>query len=288
MELIVGKLAGFCAGVKNAVDKTEKELESSNEIFCLGELTHNSVVMNKLISNGLRVIDKIEDGSKTVIIRAHGVKKEIYEKAKSLEIELIDLTCPKVLKIHEKAEKYSLDGYYIFLIAESTHPETIGTYSFCGEKKFIIEKVEDVGDAIKNFEESNLKDILVISQTTFSVEKFKNIVEKILENIDIEKINIVIDKTICDATRLRQEEAEKISKQVDLMVVIGGKNSSNTKKLFEIANKNCNKAILIESKDELLDENFEGYEKIGVTAGASTPKESIEEVIDFIKCIANV
>jgi len=286
MELIVGKMAGFCAGVKNAVDKTEKELEASKNIFCLGELTHNSVVMNKLISNGLKIIDNIEEAEEKVIIRAHGVKKEIYEKAEKMGIKLIDLTCPKVLKIHKEAEKYSLNNYYIFLIAESTHPETIGTYSFCGKNSFIIEKEDDVERAVHSFKKSNLKDILVISQTTFSVEKFNNIVAKLEEAIDKDKINLVINKTICDATRLRQEEAEKISKQVDLMIVIGGKNSSNTKKLYGIASKNSKKAILIESKDELLEENFKQYEKIGVTAGASTPKESIEEVIDFVKFTA--
>jgi len=285
MELIVGKLAGFCAGVKNAVDKTEKELENSKKIFCLGELTHNSVVMNKLISNGLKVIDEIEDGKDKVIIRAHGVKKEIYEKAKKLGIKLIDLTCPKVLKIHEEAEKYSLNNYYIFLIAEAIHPETIGTYSFCGENKFIIEKEDDVENAIKSFESSNLKDVLVISQTTFSMQKFENIVKKLEEKIDKEKVNLVINKTICNATSLRQKEAIELSKKVDLMIVIGGKNSSNTKKLFEIASNNSKKAILIESKEELLGEDFRGVEKIGVTAGASTPKESIEEVINLLQTL---
>lgn len=283
MELIVGKLAGFCAGVKNAVDKTEKELESSKNIFCLGELTHNSVVMSKLISNGLKIIDKIEDGKDKVIIRAHGVKKEIYTKAKQMGIELIDLTCPKVLKIHEEAGKYANNNYFIFLIAESIHPETIGTYSFCGENSFIIENENDVTSAIHSFENSNLKDILVISQTTFGVEKFNNIVDKLEKSIDKNKINLVINKTICNATSLRQEEAEKISKQVDLMIVIGGKNSSNTKKLFEIANKNATKAILVESKDELINEDFTKYEKIGITAGASAPKESIEEVINLLQ-----
>ena len=285
MELIVGKLAGFCAGVKNAVDKTEKELEISKNIFCLGELTHNSIVMNKLISNGLKVIDNIEEGKEKVIIRAHGIKREVYEKAKEMEIELIDLTCPRVLKIHEEAEKYARDNYYIFLIAESTHPETIGTYSFCGENSYIIENEDDVENAIEDFEKTNLKDILVISQTTFSVEKFNNIVSKLEENIDRDKVNLVINKTICNATRLRQEEAEVISKKVDLMIVIGGKNSSNTKKLYEIAIKNSKKAILVESKEELLKENFNGYDKIGITAGASTPKESIEEVIDLLQKI---
>ena len=285
MELIVGKLAGFCAGVKNAVDKTEKELEISKNIFCLGELTHNSIVMNKLISNGLKVIDNIEEGKEKVIIRAHGIKREVYEKAKEMEIELIDLTCPRVLKIHEEAEKYARDNYYIFLIAESTHPETIGTYSFCGENSYIIENEDDVENAIEDFEKTNLKDILVISQTTFSVEKFNNIVSKLEENIDRDKVNLVINKTICNATRLRQEEAEVISQKVDLMIVIGGKNSSNTKKLYEIAIKNSKKAILVESKEELLKENFNGYDKIGITAGASTPKESIEEVIDLLQKI---
>lgn len=283
MELIVGKMAGFCAGVRNAVDKTEKELENSKNIFCLGELTHNSVVMNKLISSGLRIIDNIEDGKEKVIIRAHGVKKEVYKKAKKMGIKLIDLTCPKVLKIHEEAKKHANNGYYIFLIAESTHPETIGTYSFCGENSFIIQNIDEVDEAIEKFGKSNLKDILVISQTTFSVEKFNNIVDKLERTIDKEKINIIIDKTICDATRLRQEEAIDISKQVDLMIVIGGKNSSNTKKLYEIANKNCKKAILIERKEELLNLNFSTYEKIGITAGASTPKESIEEVINLLQ-----
>jgi len=285
MELIVGKLAGFCAGVKNAVDKTEKELEISNNIFCLGELTHNSIVMNKLISNGLKVIDNIEEGKEKVIIRAHGIKKDVYEKAKEMRIKLIDLTCPRVLKIHEEAEKYASDNYYIFLIAESTHPETIGTYSFCGENSYIIENEDNVEKAILNFKKYNLKDILVISQTTFSLEKFNNIVSKLEKIIDKSKVNLVINKTICNATRLRQEEAEVISKQVDLMIVIGGKNSSNTKKLYEIAIKNSKKAILVESKDELLKENFNGYDKIGITAGASTPKESIEEVIDLLQKI---
>jgi len=285
MELIVGKMAGFCAGVKNAVDKTEKELETEKKLFCLGELTHNSVVMNKLISNGLEIIDNIEEGSQKVVIRAHGVKKQVYEKANEMGIKLIDLTCPKVLKIHEEAEKYSKNNYYIFLIAESTHPETIGTYSFCGANSFIIEKEEDIPNAIECFEKSNLKDILVISQTTFSVERFENIVNKLEQSIDKDKINLVINKTICNATSLRQKEAEDISKQVDLMIVIGGKNSSNTKKLYEIAVKNSKKAILIESKEELLNQSFNEYAKIGVTAGASTPKESIEDVINFIKCI---
>ena len=283
MELIVGKMAGFCAGVKNAVDKTVKELENSKRIFCLGELTHNSVVMNKLISNGLKIIDEIEDGKEKVIIRAHGVKKDVYEKAKKMGIKLIDLTCPRVLNIHKEAEKYANNGYYIFLIAESTHPETIGTYSFCGKNSFIIQNTEEVSKAVKEFEKSKLKNILVISQTTFSIEKFNNIIDELEKNIDREKVNIAIDKTICDATRLRQEEAIDISKKVDLMIIIGGKNSSNTKKLYEIANKNCNKAIWIETKDELINEGLNKYEKIGITAGASTPKESIEEVIDFLK-----
>lgn len=285
MELIVGKMAGFCAGVKNAVDKTEKELETSKSIFCLGELTHNSIVMNKLISNGLKIIDKIEDGEEKVIIRAHGVKKNVYEKAKEMRIELIDLTCPKVLKIHEEAEEHAINNYYIFLIAESTHPETIGTYSFCGENSSIIQNIEEVEKAVQDFESSKLKDILVISQTTFSVEKFNNIVNELEKRINTKKINLVINKTICDATRLRQEEAEYISKQSDLMIVIGGKNSSNTKKLYEIAVKNSKKAVLIESKDEILKEDFSKFNKIGITAGASTPKESIEEVIDLLQTV---
>ena len=146
MEIQVGKTSGFCYGVKNAVDKTNDilEKEQNKTIYCLGELVHNKTIINELKEKGLKFIDNIEQADSTTIIRAHGIEKEVYEKAKKNNIDLIDLTCPSVLKIHKIAEEYASKDYYIFLIGKKEHPEIIGTYSFCGNNSYIISGIEDV------------------------------------------------------------------------------------------------------------------------------------------------
>ena len=281
MEIVLGKTAGFCYGVKNAVTNAEEKLKIYKKIYCLGELVHNGEVIKKLENLGLKVVEKIEDSDNRIIIRAHGIAKEIYNKAKKMNIELLDYTCPKVLKIHEIAEKKKKMGYYIFLFGGQNHPESVGTISFCGDNSYLIETKEQIDDAIFNFNKSKMKKLLIIVQTTFSMEKFTEFTEIVKEKIS-DDTEIEIKNTICNATKIRQEETEKISKMVDCMIIIGGKNSSNTKKLYDIACKNCENTFIIETKDEIEKKQIEKFEKIGIMAGASTPKESIDDVINKI------
>lgn len=282
METKIGKTSGFCYGVKNAVEKAETELNHSNEtVYCLGELIHNKEVTQKLKKKGLEFIEDIQEAKGKTIIRAHGIKKEIYEQAEKKNIELVDLTCPNVLKIHNIAQEYSLKNYYIFLIGEREHPEVIGTYSFCEKNATIISNIEEVEKAIEDLNKSNLKELLIISQTTYNLKKYEDIVKKIREQI---KENIKIEEkcTICSATELRQKETEELSKEVDLMIIVGGRNSSNTNKLYDISCKNCNNVIFAENEKDIENEKISEFEKIGIMAGASTPKESIEEIVKLL------
>ena len=308
MEIILGKTAGFCYGVKNAVTKAQEFVKSNKykEIYCLGELVHNEDVKKKLEEEGLTFIENISEiiskssnnKEKSLIIRAHGEPKSTYETLKENKIEILDLTCPNVLAIHDTVEKYVNEGYYIFFIAEKNHPEVIGTYGFCNGKCSIIENEEDISIAFDELIKQEENKILVVEQTTFRIEKYEKIVEiitKMVEDLNKEKaendkkISLEIRKTICNATKLRQEETLNIAKEVDYMIIIGGKKSSNTRKLYDISAQNCKNAILIQNALELQNDFSEELEKIklldkiGIMAGASTPKESIDEVIDLIK-----
>ena len=283
MEIIIGKTSGFCHGVKNAVDKANEELEQSiGTVYCLGELVHNKHVTNSLKEKGLIFIEDIEKAKGKTIIRAHGVTKEIYKKAEKLKIELKDLTCPKVLKIHDIAEEYSNNGYYIFLVGLANHPETIGTFSFCSKNCSIIENISDIEQAVTRFSKTNIKKALLITQTTFNLRKFEeisNLLKEMLEkNVELKVIN-----TICLSTELRQKETEELSQKVDLMLIIGGRNSSNTNKLYEISSKHCKNVIFAESVGDIDVSFIKQFEKIGVMAGASTPRESIDNIVNFIK-----
>ncbi len=282
MEIIVGKLAGFCGGVINSVTKSDRLLDDKKKTYCLGELVHNKQVVDKLESKGLIFIeslDEVEEGSR-VIIRAHGVAKEVYEVAKKKKLEIFDLTCPNVLRIHEKAIKLVDEGYFTVLIAQKDHPEAIGTISFCGKDSIILENKEDISEVVNKFKKSSKKELAIISQTTFSMAKFDQLVELLI--VELDEYVIKVDNTICSATELRQKETGKLAEEVDAMIIIGGKNSSNTKKLYELAKDKCNNTYIIETVSEL-DDSMSNFKKVGVMAGASTPKESIEEVVDFLK-----
>ena len=281
MEIIIGKNAGFCYGVKNAVVNTEEQLKENKNIYCLGELVHNKQVVEKLENSGLKIVDKLEDAKNKIIIRAHGTTKETYEEAKKMNIEVFDYTCPNVIKIHNIANDFANKGYYIFLIGEKKHPETIGNISFCGSNSFLIESENEIKDAINSFENSKLKKLLIITQTTFSLEKF-NLYTSIIKNYLNEDIELVIKNTICNATKIRQEETDEISRKVDFMIIVGGKNSSNTKKLFQIAKNNCENSIIIETKDEINIEDIKKYNTIGIMAGASTPDYIIDEIYNVL------
>lgn len=282
MEIIIGKTSGFCAGVLNAVTKTEKELEKENgKIYCLGELVHNRQVVEKLERKGVEIIENIEEATKKTIIRAHGVPKKVYENAKQRGIELVDLTCPKVLQIHNIAEEYVQKGHYIILVGVENHPEVIGTISFCGENSYLVRGKEDISNVVKNVNESKINKILIIAQTTYSLKKFEEIVKELERELK-DKCQIEVKNTICSATRLRQEETEKISKEVEVMIIVGGKNSSNTKKLYDIAKTNCVNTISVETVEELNIKDMKKYKKIGIMAGASTPNESVDKIKNIL------
>ena len=286
MEILLGKTAGFCYGVKRAVDGSIEQLEKNKEqeIYCLGELVHNKQVISELEEKGIKFIEninEIKNKNSKVIIRAHGVEKNIYKKAEEQKIDIIDYTCPNVLRIHKIAENYEKQGYYIFLTGAENHPEIIGIISCCGENFSLIKNEEDVEKAIEDLKKSNIKRLVLISQTTYSIKKFEN-VKKLIEEKIPKDIELVVKNTICLATEQRQKETKELSTKVDMMIIIGGKNSSNTKKLYEIASENCKNTVCIETKEELDKSKYINIEKIGIMAGASTPQKSIDEVIKFL------
>ncbi len=286
MEIVVGKSSGFCYGVKRAVESAEKDASKVKEnIYCLGEIVHNSDVVNSLSQKGIIFVENIDEVPKcsTVIIRAHGVTKSIYEKAKEKNIEIRDYTCPNVLKIHKIAQEYADKGYFIVLLGSRKHPENIGTVSYCGEHYFVVQDESQIYLAVDEINRWNFNKVLVIAQTTFGIEDFAVFTE-ILSNELYRTVELVIENTICQTTEIRQKETEELSKNVDCMIIIGGKNSSNTRRLYEIASKNCKKAVCIENVNDLKNvSQYENFDKIGIMAGASTPRKSIDEVMEWLK-----
>lgn len=221
MEIIVGESAGFCYGVKRAVEGTFEALQNANgeKIFCFGELVHNKVVTNKLKEDGAIFVDDINDARSVSIIRAHGIRKSDYEYLERENIKFIDYTCPNVLKIHKIAEEYAQNGYFIFLLGDKNHPENIGTISFCGQNSCILDSLDEVLLALENIRNEGMKKLLVIAQTTYSVEKFNNIINEINSKAK-NNMEVIVKNTICNATNVRQSETEKISKMVDCMIII--------------------------------------------------------------------
>ena len=282
MEVVIAKTAGFCFGVKNAVLETEKKLKEHSVIYCLGELVHNSRVISELNNKGLKIIEKIEEAPENsiVVIRAHGEPKVTYKKAQEKNIEIIDLTCPKVSNIHKTIEEYTSKKYFTIIIGERTHPETIGHIGYA-ENVGVASNQEELIEVINCIEKNCISDILIIAQTTFSISKFNDFII-VLQNVLVDK-NIVIKNTICSATKERQEEAEKLSKQVDVVIIVGGKNSSNTKKLYDISIKNNNNCRLVENVAELDIQDIKQFNKIGILAGASTPNNSIQEIVNILR-----
>lgn len=285
MEVILGKTAGFCYGVERAVNGCENAVKEFENIYCLGEIVHNRQVVLDLEKKGIKFIENIEqapDNSKA-IIRAHGINKEIYEIAKTKNIELFDYTCPNVKKVHKIASKYADDGFYIMLAcSKKEHPEIIGTKSYCGENYILIENENDLKEALKSIINNKIKKTVLIAQTTYGVKKFREIEETLTKNLPNE-CEFKVENTICNATNTRQKETEKIAKEVDKMIIIGGKNSSNTQKIFDIAMQNCNNSICIETEEDLDKDYLVNVEKIGVMAGASTPQNIINSIIDKLQ-----
>ncbi len=261
------KTAGFCFGVKRAVDEVYKAAEGGRRIATLGDIIHNRQVTDDLKARGVFSYERVEDipPGYTVIIRAHGVGKDIYDKLG--EREYIDLTCPFVAKIHRIVEKYHNEGYNIVIVGDASHPEVIGINGWCGNEAVIIDSEQS--DFNINFGE---KPLCIVAQTTIKKNNFVQIVQNIKKTC---KSTIEFD-TICSATKDRQEEAAEIAARSDCMIVIGGRNSSNTRKLYEISKRLCPETYHVETAEEL---PHKRYNKIGITAGASTPARIIQEVV---------
>lgn len=274
MKVILGKKAGFCYGIKNAVNSTEDILKNEKNVACLGELLHNEAVLNKLKENGLSIIDDIKNGKNysKVVLRAHGVEKDVYKKAEENNIKIYDNTCPKVKVIHKYLEEYNSKGYSVILIGEKEHPEVIGTKSFADDV-YVIDDISEV-DSLPDFDK-----VLCVAQTTFNSIEYKKIVEK----LNTKYKNIKIIDTICNSTYERQKETEQIAKKVDIMVIIGGLKSSNTKKLYDISKSICKEAIWIQFDNDIKLEECKKYDTVGVMAGASTPDFLINSVLEKLR-----
>lgn len=275
MEIIVAKNAGFCFGVERAVKMTLEQLENDKEnVYSYGPLIHNPQAVKSLEDKGLSTVDEFKTIDKgRMIVRSHGVGKATQDSIKDQGLELIDCTCPYVIAVHKKVNEYYSKGYDIVIVGDKFHPEVIGINGWCNDKGYIINSVDDA-NSLPNFEK-----VCVVSQTTNRLDKFVDL-SKIVEEKSKE---VVLFNTICNATKLRQESAEELSKVVDAMIVLGGKESSNTIKLAEISKKFCERVYHIETVEELDLQSLQGLNKIGITAGASTPDWIIKEAVKVME-----
>ena len=286
MEVKVAKTAGFCFGVQRAVDKVYELIGSCpDRLFTLGPIIHNEEVVNDLEKKGVRVASEddlrtLPEGS-TVVIRSHGVGKEVYDHLEEYGLSYVDVTCPFVLKIHRIVEKESRAGAHIVIIGDPDHPEVVGICGWCMGPYTVIRTEQDALDFVFPADKS----ICIVSQTTFNYNKFKDLVEilskKRYDNTVLNILNIL--NTICNATEERQREAKSIAGEVDTMLVVGGRHSSNTQKLFEICKKECGNTYYIQTPVDLDSEMFHRSSYVGITAGASTPKKIIEEVQEHVR-----
>ncbi|MGM0395564.1 MAG: bifunctional 4-hydroxy-3-methylbut-2-enyl diphosphate reductase/30S ribosomal protein S1 [Bacillota bacterium] len=275
MKIILAENAGFCFGVDRAVKMTEDELSrEGTKVYSYGPLIHNPQAVKSLKDKGLDTIDdfsKIPEGR--IIIRSHGVPKSIAEEIEKSGLHRVDCTCPYVKAVHKKVEDYHSMGYTIVIIGDKNHPEIIGINGWCEDKAYIVNSREEA------IELPNMEKSCVVSQTTNRLNKFIELSKIVEEKSD----EVVLFNTICNATKLRQEAAEKVAKKVDAMIVIGGKQSSNTTKLAEIGSRYCENVYHIETIEELALQKLQNFNTIGITAGASTPDWIIKEAVKVME-----
>ena len=282
MNVELAKTAGFCFGVKRAVDTVYQQIEQyrGKKIFTYGPIIHNEEVIKDLRSHGVEVLNDEEElktaDADVVVIRSHGVAKYIYDIMEERGITCVDATCPFVKKIHKIVAEKSAEGSYIVIVGNGEHPEVQGIRGWAGEQVTVVQTPEDA----ERFELPD-KDqkVCIVAQTTFNYNKFKELVEIISKK----RYDIVVLNTICNATKERQTEARQIAARVDAMVVIGDKRSSNTQKLFEICKEECLNTYYIQTLDDLDINQLRSVESVGITAGASTPNKIIEEVQNNVR-----
>ena len=275
MEVTVAKTAGFCFGVKRAVEKVYEQIgKTEKPIYTYGPIIHNEQVVGDLQEKGVEVIDTLEElktiRDAVVVIRSHGVGKDVYDILKENGVEIVDATCPYVKKIHRIVEKQTAEGRRVLIVGSEDHPEVQGIKGWGDERTKVIENMDD----FRRLELPEDEKLCIVSQTTFNYKKFQDLVEKISKTRD----DITVLNTICNATQERQVEAMRIASQVEVMLVIGGKHSSNTQKLYDICRKECKNTYYIQTLGDFNPECISSVRSVGITAGASTPNNIIEEV----------
>ena len=286
MEIRLAECAGFCFGVKRAIDTVYEQLAKGKTIYTYGPIVHNEEVVRELMERGVRVLEDREALEKlpvqkeapertAVIIRAHGIPAEVYRLLEEKGLECIDATCPFVKRIHRIVEKESREGSHIVIIGNPGHPEVEGIVGWCSGVATVLEEPEEA----MNFIPPAGRKICVVSQTTFNYNKFQYIVE-IFEK---KGYNVSVVNTICNATEERQQSARALAREADVMIVIGGKHSSNSKKLYEICREECADTYFIQTLDDLHLELPKSVRLVGITAGASTPNKLIEEVQNYVR-----
>lgn len=282
MEILLAKSAGFCFGVQRAVDTAYEHADEEN-VYTYGQIIHNEEVVGDLTKHGVQVIDSddelLEIKDSKVIIRSHGAEKRIYDILEAGGNTVIDATCPFVKKIHNIVREEGQKGNTVVIIGDSSHPEVKGIVGWCVEPPVVIGSEEEAEAFVRKCIDGEVKtadNISIVSQTTFNYRKFNYIVDIIRNKL----YNVTAYKTICNATSVRQREAQEIASKVDAMIVIGGRNSSNTQKLYEISKKECENTYYIQTLVDLDLTTFESVSRVGITAGASTPNYIIKEVHD--------
>ena len=278
-EVTTAKSAGFCFGVKRAVDMVYDEAKKGERVYTLGPIIHNQQVVEDLEKKGVKVIDSVNDINNgydaTVIIRSHGVPEKVIKALREKNVNIVDATCPFVLKIHKIVKEASQSGKTIVIIGSDNHPEVEGIKGWCVNEPVVLESVEEA----ENYTVDGAKKLCVVSQTTFNYKKFQDLVEIIKKK----EYNICISNTICNATEERQNEARRIARRADAMIVIGDSSSSNTRKLYEICKTECQETFYIQTLSGLELDKLESSDCIGITAGASTPNNIIEEVYTNVR-----
>ena len=277
-EVILAKSAGFCFGVKRAVDTVYEQTGKKN-VYTFGPIIHNEEVVKDLEKKGVFVINTMEElddiTEGTVIIRSHGVSSAVYEALRKKGVEIVDATCPFVLKIHNIVKQESANGKQIVIIGNEKHPEVEGIMGWSKTQVHVVDTVEKA----QNLQLDPQREVCIVSQTTFNYNKFKELVEIISEK----GYNIIIRNTICNATEERQTEAREIAKRVDAMIVVGGSSSSNTRKLYEICKNECKDTYYIQTLNDLDMTSLGKADCIGIIAGASTPNNIIQEVYTNVR-----
>ncbi|MCR5503306.1 MAG: 4-hydroxy-3-methylbut-2-enyl diphosphate reductase [Lachnospiraceae bacterium] len=287
MNIVTAKTAGFCFGVQRAMDSVYELIEKGGDLYTYGPLIHNDAVVDDLSKKGVRVIESDEElneiKSGTVVIRAHGVPEKTIRLIEERGLTVVDNTCPFVKRIHKLVSEKSAEGYQIVVTGNAGHPEVIGIVGWAMPDRktgrFLEPSVIETAEEAAALKLDPSIPVFVVSQTTFRKNKFQELVE-ILEK---RKYNVNVVDTVCNATKERQTEARDIASKVDAMIVIGGRQSSNTQKLYEICKGECEHAYFIESAQDLRMDIPKTASTVGITAGASTPKKFIEEVQNYVR-----